>query len=79
MAPTLSNLVIPCVDAKRYQFKMMQCLREVNMDHHQVGWYQSTHLESFLSLELIDTQYENQREIEESVVVIYGMLCCWLA
>ena len=27
----------------QYQQSMMRCMREVNVDHHQVGWYQVRH------------------------------------
>jgi hypothetical protein len=32
-----------------YQFEMMRCLRDVNIDSNTVGWYQSTFLGSYLT------------------------------
>jgi translation initiation factor 3 subunit H len=55
----------------RFQFEMLKCLREVNVDHLQVGWYQTTILGAHLTRELIETQYDHQKQIEESVVLIY--------
>jgi len=55
----------------RFQIEMLKCLREVNVDHLQVGWYQTTPLGSYLTEQLIQTQYEYQKQIEESVVLIY--------
>jgi len=34
---------------------MMRCLREVNVDNNTVGWYQSTYLGSYQTVELIET------------------------
>eukprot|EP00911_Craspedida_sp_UC1_P001201 UC1_evm1s908 len=55
----------------QYQFEMMRCLREVNVDHLQVGLYHSARMGAYFSEELVQTQYEHQTEIEESVVLIY--------
>ena len=59
------------VGGQRFQIEMLKCLREVNVDHLQVGWYQTTPLGSYLTEQLIQTQYEYQKQIEESVVLIY--------
>ncbi|CAG8471748.1 5908_t:CDS:2 [Diversispora eburnea] len=45
----------------KYQVDMMRCLREVNVDHNTVGWYQSTYLGSFVTHKLIETQYNYQQ------------------
>jgi len=55
----------------RFQFEMLKCLREVNVDHLQVGWYQTICLGAHLTKELIKTQFQHQKQIEESVVLIY--------
>lgn len=54
--------------------EMMRSLRHVNIDHLHVGWYQSTYYGSFVSRALLDSQFSYQHAIEESVVLIYGML-----
>lgn len=36
-------------DSVEYQWEMMKCLREVNIDNNTVGWYQSAYLGSFLN------------------------------
>ncbi|CAK9170623.1 unnamed protein product [Ilex paraguariensis] len=42
-------------DGANYQLEMMRCLREVNVDNNTVGWYQSTLLGSYQTVELIET------------------------
>ncbi|CAN6901702.1 unnamed protein product, partial [Brassica oleracea] len=42
-------------DGANYQLEMMRCLREVNVDNNTVGWYQSTVLGSYQTVELIET------------------------
>ena len=56
----------------QYQMEMMRNLRHVNIDHLHVGWYQSTYLGSFINRALLDSQFNYQHSIEESVVLIYG-------
>ncbi|XP_077991266.1 eukaryotic translation initiation factor 3 subunit H-like [Glandiceps talaboti] len=69
-------------DEVHYQMEMMRNLRHVNIDHLHVGWYQSTMHGSFLNKALLDSQFNYQHSIEESVVLIYdpiktsrGTLC----
>ena len=50
----------------------MRNLRKVNIDHLHVGWYQSTYFGGFINRALLDSQYNYQFSIEESVVLIYG-------
>lgn len=50
---------------------MLQCLREVNVDHLEVGWYLSSFLGNVLNEEVISTQFAYQNVYEESVVVVY--------
>ena len=52
--------------------EMMRNLRKVNIDHLHVGWYQSTYFGGFINRALLDSQYNYQFSIEESVVLIYG-------
>ena len=53
--------------------EMMRRLRAMNIDHHHVGWYQSTYLGSYMNKTLLESQFDYQNTIEESVVLIYGM------
>merc|ERR1739838_248363 len=57
-----------------YQIDMMRKLRDVNVDHFQVGWYQSTFLGSFLNRNFVESKYHYQKSIEESVVIVYDPL-----
>ena len=57
-----------------YQMAMMRNLRHVNVDHLHVGWYQSTVYGSYLNKALLESQYSYQHSIDESIVLIYGML-----
>jgi len=59
-------------DEMEYQCVMMRHLRNVNVDHLHVGWYQTNPYGSQISkLETIDSQYMYQSAIEESVVLFY--------
>ncbi|XP_011454582.3 eukaryotic translation initiation factor 3 subunit H [Magallana gigas] len=61
-------------DEVQYQMEMMRNLRHVNIDHLHVGWYQSTLFGSFISRAFVDSQFNYQHSIEESVVLIYDPL-----
>ena len=61
-------------DEEEYQMEMMRHLRKVNVDHLHVGWYQSTQQGAFLSTQFLESQFTYQTSIEESVVLIYGIL-----
>jgi len=61
-------------DGTQYQMDMLKRLREVNVDSNTVGWYQTTHLGSFFSTIVIDSQYAFQTEIARSVLVVYDSL-----
>lgn len=54
--------------------EMMRNLRKVNIDHLHVGWYQSTYFGGFINRALLDSQFNYQHSIEESVVLIYDPL-----
>ncbi|XP_037958065.1 dentin sialophosphoprotein-like [Teleopsis dalmanni] len=58
-------------DDDAYQFHLMRRLRHVNIDHFHVGWYQNSNLGNFLSKGLLESQFNYQTNIEESVVLIY--------
>jgi len=57
-----------------YQNDMLRKLRDVNVDHFSVGWYQSSLLSQFLNRTLVESQYHYQKSIEESVVIVYDPL-----
>ncbi|KVI08491.1 JAB1/Mov34/MPN/PAD-1 [Cynara cardunculus var. scolymus] len=58
-------------EGANYQLEMMRCLREVNVDNNTVGWYQSTLLGSFQTVELIETFMNYQENIRRCVCIIY--------
>ncbi|CAF2082504.1 unnamed protein product [Brassica napus] len=58
-------------DGANYQLEMMRCLREVNVDNNTVGWYQSTVLGSYQTVELIETFMNYQENIKRCVCIIY--------
>ena len=56
----------------QYQVNILKKLRAINMDYHQVGWYQSTYLSSHVTKEFLESHVRYQQAISESVVLIYG-------
>lgn len=67
MVPTC--LISP---AGKYQVSILRKLRDINLDYHHVGWYQSTYLGSHVTREFLESHVRYQLAIEESVVLIYG-------
>ncbi|KAK2141196.1 hypothetical protein LSH36_1141g00038 [Paralvinella palmiformis] len=61
-------------DEVAYQMEMMRHLRHVNVDHLHVGWYQSTYFGQFITKALLDSQFNYQHSIEESIVLVYDPL-----
>jgi len=60
------------IDEMDYQCLMIRHLRNVNVDHLQVGWYQNNPYGSYISTwETVDSQYLYQTTIEESIVLLY--------
>lgn len=53
-----------------YVTEMLVAMRDVNVDHNQVGWYQSTYMGNFCTQELISTQYQFQENLGDNAVVI---------
>lgn len=58
-------------DELEFQMEVMRHLRQVNADHLHVGWYQSTHYGNFFNKPFLESQFNYQNSIEESVVLIY--------
>lgn len=56
---------------QEYQIEMMRLMREVNIDHMLVGWYQSTFVRSSLNKTLVESQFTYQKAIEASIVLLY--------
>eukprot|EP00871_Galdieria_phlegrea_P002770 jgi/Galph1/3494/GphlegSOOS_G2124.1 len=56
----------------KYQMDMMRCVREVNIDHQVVGWYQSTanHWGSFLTGPWLETQFAYQDNLINAVCLV---------
>lgn len=61
-------------EESEYQRNVLKKLRTVNVDYHEVGWYQSTYLGSHVSREFLEAHVGYQKTIEESVVIIYDPL-----
>jgi len=61
-------------DEAQYQMDMMRSLRHVNIDHLQVGWYQSSIHGNFINKAFLDSQFSYQSAIEESIVLMYDPL-----
>jgi len=59
------------LDDEDFQLTMMRRLRQVNVDHQHVGWYQSAQFGNFLSPTLLESQYSYQTSIEESICLIF--------
>lgn len=62
----------PEEDNEKFQIEMMKYMRQVNVDNNTVGWYQSVmSMGDFFTPQLIEAQYNYQRNIPSSVVVAY--------
>ncbi len=72
-APTADGLPDQEAEAahQRYDTDMVRNLRQVNIDHMHVGWYQSGTAGNFISRTLLDSQLNYQESIAESVVLVY--------
>ena len=62
----------------KYQVNILKKLRSINVDYHQVGWYQSTYLSSHITKDFLESHVRYQQAIEESIVLIYGECVCVL-
>ena len=60
------------VDVEQYERDIIALSKEVNMDHLQVGWYQSTYRGAVDMHSLVETHATYQKVIDESVVILYG-------
>lgn len=55
-----------------YQVEMIKCLKDANIDHQSVGWYQAAYLGSFVTESLIETQFKYQQNRKKAVVLVFG-------
>jgi len=58
-------------EAAEYASKMLRCLQDVNVDHNQVGWYSSDYNGKFFNENTIELQYNYQKRLPSSVVLVY--------
>lgn len=58
-------------DGAEYQVEMMRCLRNVNVDNNTVGWYQSTHLGSYITESCLEHQFHYQENIRNCIVLVF--------
>lgn len=59
------------VDDEDFQLSIMKRLRQINVDHLHVGWYQSASFGNFLSSQLLESHFAYQTSIEESVCLVF--------
>eukprot|EP00668_Euglena_longa_P048270 GGOE01065338.1.p1 GENE.GGOE01065338.1~~GGOE01065338.1.p1 ORF type:complete len:345 (+),score=141.15 GGOE01065338.1:61-1035(+) len=57
-------------EARDYQYEMLRALREVNVDCNTVGWYCSIWQEGYLTTNVIETQYDYQKELGPNVICL---------
>ncbi|KAF2154894.1 eukaryotic translation initiation factor 3 subunit 3 [Myriangium duriaei CBS 260.36] len=53
-----------------YQNEMLKCLREVNVDAQNAGWYMTTSMGNFVNLTTIENQFFYQKEMNERTVML---------
>mmetsp|Transcript_478 Transcript_478/g.1175 ORF Transcript_478/g.1175 Transcript_478/m.1175 type:complete len:351 (+) Transcript_478:102-1154(+) len=56
-----------------YVTDMLRCMRDVNVDNNNVGWYQSTFMNSWLDADgpTVATQFQFQESVPKSVCLVY--------
>ncbi|PNS18992.1 hypothetical protein CAC42_6087 [Sphaceloma murrayae] len=68
-----SNLAAAAPRAKAnvaYHNEMLRCLKEVNVDAQNSGWYMSTSMGNFVNLNTVENQFFFQKEINERTVML---------
>lgn len=68
-----SNMAAAAPRAKSnvaYQNEYVRCLREVNVDAQNAGWYLSTSMGNFLNLNTVENQFFYQKELDERTVTL---------
>lgn len=61
-------------EQEAYLMDMLRCLRDVNVDHTAVGWYQSVSLDAALQPSFLENQAAYQAEIPDSCFLVYDHL-----
>lgn len=74
MFPFAASLAESEGDQEAYLFDMLKCLRDVNVDHTAVGWYQSVALDAPIQPSFIDNQVAYQTAIPNSCFLVYDSL-----
>mgnify|MGYP002639965479 CR=1 FL=1 len=61
------------MEIEAYVTEMLRCMREVNVDNNTVGWYMTSHMNSWLDPNgvTVETQYTFQEEMPKSVCLVY--------
>ena len=59
-------------EAQKYVTEILKKFRSINVDYHQIGWYQSTHLGSHINKNFLENHFSYQYPSEEAVVLVYG-------
>ncbi|KAK2594145.1 Eukaryotic translation initiation factor 3 subunit H [Conoideocrella luteorostrata] len=54
-----------------YQNEMIRCLKEVNVDANNVGWYTSATMGNFVNMGFIENQYHYQKDNDRAVAIVY--------
>ena len=53
--------------------EMERSLRQVNIDYQQVGFYQSTYLNTHCDRNFLDSVFDYLEEMNEAIALIYGL------
>lgn len=61
-------------EQEAYLMDMLRCLRDVNVDHTAVGWYQSISLDAAIQPSFLENQAAYQAEIPDSCFLVYDHL-----
>eukprot|EP01130_Rhizamoeba_saxonica_P001864 TRINITY_DN11690_c0_g1_i1.p1 TRINITY_DN11690_c0_g1~~TRINITY_DN11690_c0_g1_i1.p1 ORF type:complete len:317 (-),score=83.99 TRINITY_DN11690_c0_g1_i1:54-1004(-) len=60
--------------SEEYQNDMLKSLREVNIDHNTIGFYQTSTLGNHISTDFIDDLLTYQQNIKNAAVIVYDPL-----
>ena len=60
---------------REYMLEMERSLRQVNIDYQQVGFYQSTYLNTHCDRNFLDSVFDYLEEMNEAIALIYGNYC----
>ena len=58
-----------------YEYQVLHCLREINVDSNTVGWYQSTSLEYFQTRDVVENFLFYQENIKRCVCIVFDPEC----